>query len=203
MEGEELNPEQESLEVDSARLQHKSIDMSRSALGMVFTGEGPGDPENTDPLLGEKCVLWDFTLNPAVRTHQRWVPGLGIPCPRPELPMFLVEAAQQSAHLHPAGVDTMASYEEVLHLLRYRNWHTRSLLDRKFKLICSELNGRYMSNEFQVEVSAVPQGSRNANVVNICSRLGLAWCPWSGLMGRVGWPAPGGSARSCLQGRQD
>lgn len=47
----------------------------------------------------------------------------------------------------------MASYEEVLHLLRYRNWHTRSLLDRKFKLICSELNGRYLSNEFKVEVS--------------------------------------------------
>lgn len=52
----------------------------------------------------------------------------------------------------------MASYEEVLHLLRYRNWHSRSLLDRKFKLICSELNGRYVSNEFQVEVSArLPQ----------------------------------------------
>lgn len=50
----------------------------------------------------------------------------------------------------------MASYEEVLHLLRYRNWHTRSLLDRKFKLICSELNGRYLSNEFKVEVSPGP-----------------------------------------------
>lgn len=50
----------------------------------------------------------------------------------------------------------MASYEEILHLLRYRNWHTRSLLDRKFKLICSELNGRYLSNEFKVEVSPAP-----------------------------------------------
>lgn len=29
-----------------------------------------------------------------------------------------------------AGVDTMASYEEVLHLIRYRNWHTVSLFDR-------------------------------------------------------------------------
>lgn len=48
----------------------------------------------------------------------------------------------------------MASYEEILHLLRYRNWHTRSLLDRKFKVVCSELNGRYVSNEFQVEVRA-------------------------------------------------
>lgn len=54
----------------------------------------------------------------------------------------------------------MASYEEVLHLLRYRNWHTRSLLDRKFKLICSELNGRYLSNEFKVEVSSGPPHPR-------------------------------------------
>lgn len=46
----------------------------------------------------------------------------------------------------------MASYEEVLHLIRYRNWHTVSLFDRKFKLVCSELNGRYVSNEFKVEV---------------------------------------------------
>ena len=46
----------------------------------------------------------------------------------------------------------MASYEEILHLLRYRNWHTRSLLDRKFKLLCSELNGRYVSNESPVRL---------------------------------------------------
>ncbi|XP_034358984.1 calsyntenin-1 isoform X3 [Arvicanthis niloticus] len=90
VEGEELNPEQERLEVDVARLQQKGIEVSHSDLGVVFT-----------------------------------------------------------------GVETMASYEEALHLLRYRNWHTRSLLDRKFKLICSELNGRYLSNEFTVEVNVI------------------------------------------------
>lgn len=90
VEGDELNPEQEGLEVDLARLQHRGIEVSSSDLGVIFT-----------------------------------------------------------------GVDTMASYEEVLHLLRYRNWHSRSLLDRKFKLICSELNGRYVSNEFQVEVNVI------------------------------------------------
>lgn len=90
VEGEELNAEQESLEVDVARLQQKGIEVNHSDLGVVFT-----------------------------------------------------------------GVETMASYEEVLHLLRYRNWHTRSLLDRKFKLICSELNGRYLSNEFKVEVNVI------------------------------------------------
>ncbi|XP_039698222.1 calsyntenin-1 isoform X4 [Pteropus medius] len=94
VEGEELNPEWESLEVDAARLQHSGIEASSSGLGMTFT-----------------------------------------------------------------GVDTMASYEEVLHLLRYRNWHSRSLLDRKFKLVCSELNGRYISNEFQVEVNVIHTAS--------------------------------------------
>lgn len=40
VEGEELNPEQESLEVDMARLQQKGIEVSHSDLGVVFTGEG-------------------------------------------------------------------------------------------------------------------------------------------------------------------
>ena len=46
----------------------------------------------------------------------------------------------------------MAQYETVLHLIRYKNWHTEALFDRKFKLVCSELNGRYISNDFKVEV---------------------------------------------------
>lgn len=62
----------------------------------------------------------------------------------------------------PTGVDTMANYEEVLHLIRYRNWHTASLFDRKFKLLCSELNGRYVSNEFRVEVGELPMATRDS-----------------------------------------
>nr|XP_036855865.1 calsyntenin-1 [Manis javanica] len=102
VEGEELNREQESLEVDLARLQQRGVEASSSDLGMIFT-----------------------------------------------------------------GVDSMANYEEALRLLRYRNWHTRSLLDRKFKLICSELNGRYVSNEFQVEVDVI----HTANPVEHASYL--------------------------------
>ncbi|XP_036781157.2 calsyntenin-1 isoform X3 [Manis pentadactyla] len=102
VEGEELNREQESLEVDLARLQQRGMEASSSDLGMIFT-----------------------------------------------------------------GVDSMANYEEALRLLRYRNWHTRSLLDRKFKLICSELNGRYVSNEFQVEVDVI----HTANPVEHASYL--------------------------------
>uniref|UniRef100_A0A6Q2XIY1 Calsyntenin-1 n=1 Tax=Esox lucius TaxID=8010 RepID=A0A6Q2XIY1_ESOLU len=53
------------------------------------------------------------------------------------------------------GVNTMANYEQVLHLIRYKNWHTEALFDRKFKLVCSELNGRYISNDFRVEVNVI------------------------------------------------
>ncbi|XP_028663737.1 calsyntenin-1 isoform X1 [Erpetoichthys calabaricus] len=53
------------------------------------------------------------------------------------------------------GVDTMANYEQVLHQVRYRHWHAESLFDRKFKMVCSELNGRYISNEFKVEVNVI------------------------------------------------
>lgn len=36
--GEELNQEQETLEVDMARLQQKGMEMSSSNLGMIITG---------------------------------------------------------------------------------------------------------------------------------------------------------------------
>ena len=47
----------------------------------------------------------------------------------------------------------MFSYEQVLRQLRYRNWGTSDTSDRKFRVKCSELNGRYTSNEFNLEVS--------------------------------------------------
>ncbi len=53
------------------------------------------------------------------------------------------------------GVDSMAHYEQALRQVRYRNWKPASLSERKFRLTCSELNGRYTSNEFNLEVSLV------------------------------------------------
>ncbi|NXR18018.1 CSTN1 protein, partial [Cinclus mexicanus] len=70
-----------------------------------------------------------------------------------------IEMSSSNLGMIITGVDSMASYEEVLHLIRYRNWHTASLFDRKFKLLCSELNGRYVSNEFQVEVNVIHTAS--------------------------------------------
>lgn len=72
----------------------------------------------------------------------------------------------------------MASYEQALRLLRYRNWHTRSLLGRKFKLVCSELSGRYVSNEFQVEVSVGPSRAALTTLPSLLLRLAQP-CPHS------------------------
>ncbi|XP_076132364.1 calsyntenin-1 isoform X3 [Alosa pseudoharengus] len=66
-----------------------------------------------------------------------------------------LEMSSSNVGMIITGVNTMATYEQVLHLIRYRNWHTEALFDRKFKLVCSELNGRYISNEFKVEVNVI------------------------------------------------
>lgn len=46
----------------------------------------------------------------------------------------------------------MAHYEQALRQVRYRNWQPANLSERRFRLTCSELNGRYTSNEFNLEV---------------------------------------------------
>lgn len=51
------------------------------------------------------------------------------------------------------GVDSMSRYEQALRQVRYRNSRPAALTDRKFRITCSELNGRYTSNEFILEVS--------------------------------------------------
>ncbi|XP_071228225.1 calsyntenin-1 isoform X2 [Salvelinus alpinus] len=66
-----------------------------------------------------------------------------------------LEMTSSNLGLVLTGVNTMANYEQVLHLIRYKNWHTEALFDRKFKLFCSELNGRYISNDFKVEVNVI------------------------------------------------
>uniref|UniRef100_A0A8C4ICB1 Calsyntenin-1 n=1 Tax=Dicentrarchus labrax TaxID=13489 RepID=A0A8C4ICB1_DICLA len=66
-----------------------------------------------------------------------------------------LEMSSSNLGLVITGVNTMANYEQVLHLIRYKNWHTEALFDRKFKLVCSELNGRYISNDFKVEVNVI------------------------------------------------
>lgn len=46
-------------------------------------------------------------------------------------------------------------YEEILRQVRYRLRPGAALYSRKLRLSCSEMNGRYSSNEFIVEVRAL------------------------------------------------
>ncbi|XP_068057392.1 calsyntenin-2 isoform X6 [Anomalospiza imberbis] len=64
-----------------------------------------------------------------------------------------LDATNSTAGYSIYGVDSMFSYEQVLRQLRYRNWGTSATSDRKFRVKCSELNGRYTSNEFNLELS--------------------------------------------------
>ncbi|KAG8445340.1 hypothetical protein GDO86_010211 [Hymenochirus boettgeri] len=62
------------------------------------------------------------------------------------------------------GSGTMQSYEDVLHQIRYRYWDSASIFGRKFKVKCSELNGRYTSNEFNLEVNILHNSNFMENV---------------------------------------
>lgn len=68
VDGEELNPAQESLEVDMARLQQKGIAVSGSDLGMVFTGE------QAKAQLGAECEPqpWARHLQALGESWKRW-----------------------------------------------------------------------------------------------------------------------------------
>lgn len=52
----------------------------------------------------------------------------------------------------------MSSYEQVIRQVRYYHWRPTQLAERRFRLTCSELNGRYTSNEFKLEVSRTVTG---------------------------------------------
>ncbi|XP_002941239.2 calsyntenin-2 [Xenopus tropicalis] len=64
-----------------------------------------------------------------------------------------LEATNSTKGYSIYGVGTMKSYEDVLQQIRYRHWDSASIFGRKFKVKCSELNGRYTSNELNLEVN--------------------------------------------------
>ncbi|XP_036047544.1 calsyntenin-2 isoform X2 [Onychomys torridus] len=72
-----------------------------------------------------------------------------------ELHQRHLDATNSTAGYSIYGVGSMSRYEQVLHHLHYRNWHPSSLETRRFRIKCSELNGRYTSNEFNLEVSVL------------------------------------------------
>uniref|UniRef100_A0A3Q2YJ22 Calsyntenin-2 n=1 Tax=Hippocampus comes TaxID=109280 RepID=A0A3Q2YJ22_HIPCM len=66
-----------------------------------------------------------------------------------------LDATNSTSGMSIYGVDSMAHYEQALRQVSYRNWRPATLTERRFRLTCSELNGRYTSNEFILEVSVI------------------------------------------------
>ena len=52
------------------------------------------------------------------------------------------------------GADNVPNYEEVIRSIQYVHRHPENLNSRVFTLTCSELNGRFVSNTFRINVSA-------------------------------------------------
>uniref|UniRef100_A0A8C5PGJ1 Calsyntenin-1 n=1 Tax=Leptobrachium leishanense TaxID=445787 RepID=A0A8C5PGJ1_9ANUR len=125
--------------------------------------EAEGD-DDEDPTVQESLVSEEIMHN--LDTCEVGVVGDELNSNQESLQVDLTHLQQKGLEISNSnlgmiisGVETMANYEEVLHLIRYKNWNTASLFDRKFKLVCSELNGRYNSNEFQVEVNVIHTAS--------------------------------------------
>uniref|UniRef100_A0A3Q2QZE1 Calsyntenin-2 n=1 Tax=Fundulus heteroclitus TaxID=8078 RepID=A0A3Q2QZE1_FUNHE len=64
-----------------------------------------------------------------------------------------LDATNSTSGMSIYGVDSMANYEQVIRELHYYHLQPGQLTERRFRLTCSELNGRYTSNEFTLEVS--------------------------------------------------
>uniref|UniRef100_G3SYE7 Calsyntenin-3 n=1 Tax=Loxodonta africana TaxID=9785 RepID=G3SYE7_LOXAF len=80
-----------------------------------------------------------------------------------------LELTNTSAYLTIAGVESITVYEEILRQARYRLQHGAALYARKFRLSCSEMNGRYSSNEFIVEVNVLHSMNRVAHPSHVLS----------------------------------
>ncbi|XP_015726698.1 calsyntenin-2 [Coturnix japonica] len=80
---------------------------------------------------------------------------------RTELQGKHLDATNSTAGYSIYGVDTIHNYEQVLQQIRYRNWYTSATFERKFRIKCSELNGHYSSNEFNLEVNILHSTNSN------------------------------------------
>ncbi|XP_048359191.1 calsyntenin-3 isoform X1 [Sphaerodactylus townsendi] len=74
-----------------------------------------------------------------------------------------------SAYLSITGVESIAVFEEILRQVAYCTRHGAALYERKFRLSCTEMNGRYSSNEFTVEVNVLHNMNRAAHPNHIMS----------------------------------
>jgi len=95
----------------------------------------------------DSCVIRaDPPLNLEVE-HLKWPENL--------MAQLGMEATQNEKGLLISGADRVYNYEEVLRQVQYVNRKPDDLNSRSFILTCSELNGRFISNEFHVQVDVI------------------------------------------------
>ncbi|KAJ8389472.1 hypothetical protein AAFF_G00120100 [Aldrovandia affinis] len=58
-----------------------------------------------------------------------------------------------TAYIAITGAESISVYEDVLRSIRYRLARDSARFERRFRLSCSEMNGRYTSNELTLEVN--------------------------------------------------
>ncbi|XP_077383011.1 calsyntenin-3 isoform X1 [Festucalex cinctus] len=64
-----------------------------------------------------------------------------------------LEIINTTAYIAITGAESISVYEDVLRSVRYRLSRSSSRFERRFRLSCSEMNGRYTSNELTLEVN--------------------------------------------------
>ncbi|XP_030237534.1 calsyntenin-2 [Gadus morhua] len=75
-----------------------------------------------------------------------------------------LDATNSTSGMSIYGVDSMSNYEHVIRQVRYHHWLPATLTQRRFRLTCSELNGRYTSNEFKLEIGVLHDSEAGEHV---------------------------------------
>ena len=81
-----------------------------------------------------------------------------------------------------AGADRLSHYEEILDGVLYVNSRPEELNSRTFLLSCTELNGRFVSNQLSVTVSpkaALSPPIHNSHRLNTCCPKPNLWLPYT------------------------
>ena len=179
--GEELRTEQESLQLHRSSLLGKHLDATNSSSGMSIYGRLQWETQPpTLPLACPSMVGYHrnnpFPAPPKYVLRLFFVANKTLVFYTTHSPTYLqaqsvtiaidtlfigifFHSGNHGDHL-PPGVDSMSNYEQVIRQVRYHNWRPAQTSDRKFRLTCSELNGRYTSNEFTLEVRGHPHSAR-------------------------------------------
>ncbi|XP_016368657.1 LOW QUALITY PROTEIN: calsyntenin-1-like [Sinocyclocheilus rhinocerous] len=140
----EFNPNQSSLSLEGDDIEAAETE-----------AEGEDDPTVQETVVSEEIMHNLDTCEVTVVGDELNGDHESLEVDLAQIQQRALEMSSSNVGMVITGVNTMVTYEQVLHLIRYRNWHTEALFDRKFKLVCSELNGRYISNEFKVEVNVI------------------------------------------------